>query len=248
MKLYIVRYIKLSYIPVNSLDEATTRITKESRKNPGHDFVEGIMYSLNKGVIMVGSFTPKAEPTKINPVARWYKKSFYKHVQDLSQSAPTVEYIPLRDYYHRHTYGAFWTLEILVPYANMPVMRWLFGWTATSETNWYKLIPAFFRQFSEKNVVLQDFIVPIGKAKMALEFFHKQVEIYPVWLCPSKSFNEPGFFKFDENPDTMQLDIGIYGVPKNLDDYELVKSNKIYEQFCLKNKCWKALISTRTRS
>ncbi|XP_021959342.1 delta(24)-sterol reductase [Folsomia candida] len=76
---------------------------------------------------------------------------------------------------------------------------------------------------------------------MALQFFNEQVEIYPVWLCPSRSFNEPGFFKFDEKPDTMQLDIGIYGIPKNPDDYELVKSNKIYEQFCLQNRCWKAL-------
>lgn len=135
------------------------------------------MKPLNTYVHNLPDTTRQNFKSQINPVARWYKKSFYKHVQDLSQSAPTVEYIPLRDYYHRHTYGAFWTLEILVPYANMPVMRWLFGWTATSETNWYKLIPAFFRQFSEKNVVLQDFIVPIGKAKMALEFFHKQVEV-----------------------------------------------------------------------
>ncbi|XP_021966080.2 delta(24)-sterol reductase [Folsomia candida] len=235
------KFVKLSYLPVNSLDEASQAIRKESLKNPGHDFVEGIMYSLHEGVIMVGSFTSKAEPGKINPVNRWYKKSFYKHVQDLSHSAPSVEYIPLRDYYHRHTYGIFWMTHILVPYIDMPVMRWLFGWTAAGETNWYKLIPPSFRQFSEKIVVVQDFIVPIEITEKALTFFNDQVEIYPVWLCPSKSFNEPGFFKFDEKSDTMQLDIGIYGVPKNLEDYELVKSNKIFEQFCLQNKCWKGL-------
>lgn len=50
---------------MNSLDEASQAIRKESLKNPGHDFVEGIMYSLHEGVIMVGSFTSKAEPGKV---------------------------------------------------------------------------------------------------------------------------------------------------------------------------------------
>ncbi|XP_035708159.1 delta(24)-sterol reductase-like [Folsomia candida] len=174
------KYVKLSYIPVNSLDEATERITKESLKTPGHDFIEGIMYSLDKGVIMVGSLTSKAEPGKVNSVARWYKKSFYKHVESFlscSQSAPKVEYIPLRHYYHRHTYCIFWVTRFCIPYMEVAPLRWMLGWVAPCEMNWYKLIPLFLRRLFEENLLIQDHVVPIEKMKMAMKYLHDKVEL-----------------------------------------------------------------------
>ncbi|OXA55055.1 Delta(24)-sterol reductase, partial [Folsomia candida] len=219
------KYVKLSYIPVNSLDEATERITKESLKTPGHDFIEGIMYSLDKGVIMVGSLTSKAEPGKVNSVARWYKKSFYKHVESFlscSQSAPKVEYIPLRHYYHRHTYCIFWVTRFCIPYMEVAPLRWMLGWVAPCEMNWYKLIPLFLRRLFEENLLIQDHV------------------IYPVWLCPAKTLKEPGFFKFGGDADKMHMDIGLYGMSEK-QDFEPVKTNKALEQFCLRNNCWKGL-------
>ncbi|XP_021966010.2 delta(24)-sterol reductase [Folsomia candida] len=238
------KYVKLSCIPVNSLAEATERITEESLKSPGPDFVEGIMYSLDKGVIMVGSLSSKAEPGKINSVTRWYKKSFYKHVETFlssSQLAPKVEYIPLRDYYHRHTYCIFWIGPQYIPYVNNALFRLIFGWTGPGDNYTYKIMPPYFRRLFEINMVVQDLVVPIDKTKMALQYFHDTVEVYPVWLCPAKSLNEPGFFKVDGDAEVMHMDIGIYGQSGKPDDYEVDKSNKSLEQFCLGNKCWKGM-------
>ncbi|XP_021965625.2 delta(24)-sterol reductase-like [Folsomia candida] len=241
------KYVKISYIPVNSLDEATKRITEESLKTPRPDFVEGIMYSLDKGVIMLGTLTSKSEPGKVNSVAAWYKKSFYKHVQTfltesqtISQPAPNkTEYIPLRDYYHRHSYAKFWIGPTCLPYIDVPVFRYIFGWAAVEDSYTYKLIPRYIRRIFEVNLVLQDFIVPIEKMKMALQFFHDQVEVYPVWLCPVKAINEPGYIKSEGNADKMYMDIGLYGYSGKPDQYEVVKSNKALEQFCLENDCMK---------
>ncbi|OXA39433.1 Delta(24)-sterol reductase [Folsomia candida] len=174
------KYVKLSCIPVNSLAEATERITEESLKSPGPDFVEGIMYSLDKGVIMVGSLSSKAEPGKINSVTRWYKKSFYKHVETFlssSQLAPKVEYIPLRDYYHRHTYCIFWIGPQYIPYVNNALFRLIFGWTGPGDNYTYKIMPPYFRRLFEINMVVQDLVVPIDKTKMALQYFHDTVEV-----------------------------------------------------------------------
>ncbi|XP_035716483.1 delta(24)-sterol reductase-like [Folsomia candida] len=234
------KYVKLSYIPVNSLDEATKRVTEESLKTPGPDFVEGIMYSLDKGVIMVGTLTSKSEPGKVNPVSAGYKKSFYKHVQSfltdnqstnlpISQIAPNTEFIPLRDYYHRHSYATFWTCHTYVPYIDVPLFRYIFGWAQVEDNYAYKIIPRYFRRIFEINLVIQDLIVPIDKMKMALEFFHEEVKVP----------NEPVYFKFDGNADKMYMDIGLYGYSGKPDDYEVVKSNKALEQFCLENDCIK---------
>ncbi|XP_035716516.1 delta(24)-sterol reductase [Folsomia candida] len=238
------KYVKLSYIPVNSLDEATKRITDESLKTPGPDFVEGIMYSLDKGVIMVGALTSKSEPGKVNSVAAWYKKSFYKHVQsfligdqliNLPISQPATKNIPLRDYYHRHSYAGFWAYSAFVPYIDVPLFRYIFGWTTFEDNYTYKIVPRCFRRIFEINLVLQDFIVPIDKMKMALQFFHDQVEVYPVWLCPVKAINEPGCLKFEVDEDKMYMDIGLYGYTGKPDQYEDEKSNKALEKFCLEN-------------
>jgi len=40
----------------------------------------------------------------------------------------SVEYIPLRDYYHRHTKSMFWEMELFLPVGNHPIARVLLGW------------------------------------------------------------------------------------------------------------------------
>lgn len=59
------RYVKLQYQSVSSLDEACRVFEKETRKKDGNQFVEGIMFSLNRGVIMTGNMVNSAEPGKV---------------------------------------------------------------------------------------------------------------------------------------------------------------------------------------
>ena len=44
----------------------------------------------------------------LNVLSRWHKPWFFKHVESkLADGKPSVEYVPLRDYYHRHTHSMF---------------------------------------------------------------------------------------------------------------------------------------------
>ena len=52
-------------------------------------------------------------PFQMNQLGTWYKPWFYKHVETfLHKQGEHIEYIPLRDYYHRHTKSIFWELEV----------------------------------------------------------------------------------------------------------------------------------------
>lgn len=79
---------------------------------------------------MRGSFC--AEPGADGPwnaLGRWYKPWFYRHVRTyLEQGQEGVEYVPVRDYFHRHTRSYFWTMEEIIPFGNHPLFRWLLGW------------------------------------------------------------------------------------------------------------------------
>lgn len=57
-------YVKLRYEPVHSFSRITEEFDKAS-KNAEHEFVEGIMFSENEGVIMTGNLTDYAEIEKV---------------------------------------------------------------------------------------------------------------------------------------------------------------------------------------
>lgn len=61
----VYRFVKLQYQPVHSLDEACRVFQEETEKKENNQFVEGIMFSLNRGVIMTGNMVNSAEPGKV---------------------------------------------------------------------------------------------------------------------------------------------------------------------------------------
>lgn len=130
-------WVKLHYEPVRGLENICERFTEASR-NKGNTFVEGIQYTLDSAVIMTGTLTDHAEPDKVrllimnmcsarfrtllncfflyeqmNRIGLYFKPWFFKHVEGyLKGDRSGVEYIPLRQYYHRHTRSIFWELQV----------------------------------------------------------------------------------------------------------------------------------------
>ena len=45
-------------------------------------------------------------------LSQWYKPWFFKHVESFMKVGSGVEYIPLRDYYHRHSRSIFWEIQV----------------------------------------------------------------------------------------------------------------------------------------
>ena len=52
----------------------------------------------------------------MNDIAKWYKPWFFVHVHDIFKATEVgkkyVEYLPLRDYYHRHSRALFWEIQV----------------------------------------------------------------------------------------------------------------------------------------
>ena len=72
-------------------------------KRTGNEFVECLVYSKHKAVVMTGNFTDSANPGMLNEIGTWHKAWFFKHVENKLESGSTTEFIPIRDYYHRHS-------------------------------------------------------------------------------------------------------------------------------------------------
>ena len=111
--------VELTYQPCHSQDEFI-KAFKNASLEKENDFVEGLVYSHDSAVIMTGKMVPYSSmlshPTRFNPIGLWWKPWFYQHVESYLNAKPDsdrVEYIPLRDYYHRHTRAIFWVSSSL---------------------------------------------------------------------------------------------------------------------------------------
>uniref|UniRef100_A0A8R1DMM1 Delta(24)-sterol reductase n=1 Tax=Caenorhabditis japonica TaxID=281687 RepID=A0A8R1DMM1_CAEJA len=210
-------YVKLEYLKTSTLPEMCTKLTEYSDKSDEKvDFVEALMFNKQKGCIMRGQFSdgPDSEGGVINSISLWYKKWFYTHVEDvIGKRDRTVEYIPLRDYYHRHSKSIFWELRDIVPFGNNVLFRYLMAWMCPPKIAFLKATtPNVLRKLYDRTHVLQDMLIPLDELENCIELFHKEVEIYPLWLCPFYLKSQPGLMKLRNATSKMFVDVGAYGV------------------------------------
>ncbi|KAK9076268.1 hypothetical protein SSX86_004601 [Deinandra increscens subsp. villosa] len=238
----IKEYIKLTYKPVksNTLKDVTKEYINSFVTGFGDDdeddkkiadFVETLIYNPREAVCMTGKFASKEEancdPSKINRIGRWFKPWFYQHAQTALEKGEFFEYIPTREYYHRHTRSYFWEVKLLVPFADQWWFRLVLGWLMPPKISILKATQSeAIRKYYHDMHVLQDLLVPLHKVSDALEWAHHEMEVYPIWLCPHRLYKhphktmvypEPGFEQQCRRGDTeyaqMYTDIGLYNAP-----------------------------------
>ncbi|XP_073958786.1 delta(24)-sterol reductase-like [Choristoneura fumiferana] len=236
------KYVRLEYHPYTSLPELSKRFQEESLKQNPHQFVEALLYNKDQGVVMLGDMVDEiGSDGKYNPIGKWYSEWFFKQVEKhLNARQSIVEYIPLRDYYHRHTKSLFWELQDIISFGNNVIFRYLFGWLMPPEVSLLKLTqPEAVGRLYDRAHVIQDMLVPIQTLERAIQLFHDKFRVYPIWLCPFKVPNNPGQLRVSGDWQ-MFVDIGVYGVPK-APGFETVSATRSVENFVTKEKGFQML-------
>ena len=251
------KYVRIHYQPVNSLDGIVEVFERECRDPDRNDFVEGIIYSRDTAVIMRANMTDElGADGPINAIGRWYKPWFYKHVQGyLREKKEGVEYVPLRDYFHRHTRSYFWAMEEIIPFGNHPLFRWPLGWALPPSIELLKYTEtATTRSLRDQFQVLQDMLMPIRYLKKSIEYFSDHYNLYPLWLSPMAVHDNARHLGFihplrneDGIVDELFVDIGAYGVPRK-QDFDNRSALPLLEQFVLANHGYQALYAKTTLS
>jgi len=251
------KFVRVHYQSVYSLDDMVEDFEEASRKTEENDFVEGLVYSRDSAVIMRGNFTDEiGGDGTYNAIGRWYKPWFYKHVETyLNNRRAGVEYIPLRDYYHRHTRSYFWTMEEIIPFGNHPVFRALLGWALPPRIELLKYTETeTTRKLREKYHVVQDMLMPISYLKQSIQYFDDHFNLYPLWLSPMAIFDNDSHLGFvhplpkkDGTVDKMYVDIGAYGTPLKA-GFDNACALPLLEKFVIDHRGYQALYAKTTLS
>ncbi len=219
-------YVRMRYIPVHTQRQYCEQLYAMSTAADAPDFLEATVYAKDHAVIMAGDFADApADRRRINPLGRWYKPWFFKHVETfLWREGGAEEYIPLRHYLMRHNRSIFWVVQHMISFGNHPVFRWLFGWLMPPRIAFIKFstTPAV-REMTFTKQVFQDIVLPMSAMSRAIDASHRLFEMYPVLLYPCRIYDHgehQGQLRapreLDRVPGTnhgMFFDLGVYGVP-----------------------------------
>lgn len=232
----VKEYMRLTYTPVRGTLKEIAEAYADSLFLPAKvpDFVEGMVYSSSEGVMMTGVYASEQEARRtkgsgriINRVGWWFKPWFYQHAETALERGEFVEYIPTREYYHRHTRSLYWEGKLIIPFGDQLWFRLLLGWLMPPKISLLKITQGeAIRNYYHDRHVIQDVLLPLHRLSDALEFAHRELEVYPVWLCPHRLFKlpvktmvrpEPGFEQHRRKGDTsyaqMFTDVGFYYAP-----------------------------------
>lgn len=218
-------FVRLSYHTVRSFDEAVS--LTEKKVSEGAQFIDGIFFEKDRGVVMVGNFADKNDL----PVSTFSKASdewFYLHADAISKKPSLYEeLIPTRDYLFRYDRGAFWMGTYGFRVLRMPfnrLTRLIFNPFLKTRELYQSLHAANFSQ----RYVIQDIGVPKESAAGLLRYVADVLKIYPIWFVPlrvaTKEKLAASFLKTD-----LVISVGVWG-EANVEYARFVEINRELEK------------------
>ncbi|KAJ4357403.1 uncharacterized protein N0V89_001978 [Didymosphaeria variabile] len=226
-------YVELEYRAIGSVNEAVD-VLQEVEHDPSVDYIDGILYSMDSGVIMVGRLQAAPIPGRIQCFDKASDPWFYLHAEQILKHTkdgekPYKESIPVKSYFFRYDRGVFWGGAIAFNYFVTPFndfTRRLLDPYMYSRT----MIHALHRSGISSQAIIQDLGVPYESAEAFIKWTDEKTGFWPLWLCPVKPppRDECSFSTANVDSEKMLLDIGIWGMgPK--DSRKFIALNREFE-------------------
>lgn len=146
---------------------------------------------------------------------------------------PHKEIVPIESYLFRYDRAVFWSGALAFQYFCFPFnsfTRWLLNpFMRTRVVN-----HALHRSGLASRGIIQDLGIPYNKSEEFISYISKELDFWPLWLCPVRSPQALGRGAFSMGkpdlglPDTM-LDIGVWGMGPD-DPLKFVRLNRDIEQ------------------
>ena len=201
------KYVRLTYLPVHSFDEAVKVLQQSCHQH--YDYIDGIMFGANHGVIIVGELTND----KTHPVVRFSRARdnwYYLHAERIDAgSQPVTELVPLIDYLFRYDRGAFWVGTYAFEIFNVSFNRFT-RWLFNPFFHTRKLYQALQESGASQQHVVQDLALPIATAVDFMNFVDTSLHIYPLWLCPLKT-DDKSPLQSNNLQTPLVINVGVWG-------------------------------------
>ena len=159
------------------------------------DFVDGVVFARNELYLTLGTFTDRAPWTSDYTGTDIY----YRSIPRYAGPGPG-DYLTVHDYLWRWDTDWFWCSGALG--VQHPVVRRLWPRSLKRSDVYRRLVAldrrtdfsrllAYYRGQPPREPVIQDIEVEVGRGAEFLDFFHTEIGMSPVWMCPLRLREEP---------------------------------------------------------
>ncbi|MBI1351920.1 MAG: FAD-binding protein [Actinomycetales bacterium] len=247
-------YVLLRHVRFNTAATMTAALTQiaASREYEGRrvDFLDGTVFAADEQYLTVGTMVDQPPPG-MSPSDYTGMGIYYRSIQQR-----TLDVLTIHDYLWRWDTDWFWCSRAFG--AQKPAVRRFWPKSKLRSDVYWKLVAierrhdlsnrvAARRGRPVREAVVQDIEVPADRLAEFLDFFHAEVGIEPVWVCPLKQ-RDPSvrwpLYEFD--PDVLYVNVGFWStvaLPEGVDPAE-GRVNRRIEEVVTKLDGRKSLYST----
>jgi FAD/FMN-containing dehydrogenase len=194
------------------------------------DFLDGTVFAPGEMYITVGRFTDEAP--KVSDYS--FEHIFYRSIRER-----TVDYLTAGDFIWRWDTDWFWCSKNLG--AQNPLVRRLLGrsrlnsrfYTRVMRWNSRVGLTRFLDRTSglHRESVIQDVDIPIERAHEFLDFFHREIGILPIWVCPIHARRPSGHFSlYPVDPARKLVNFGFWDVVRRREPFPRGHHNRLIER------------------
>ena len=204
-------------------------VTAATREYEGRriDFIDGTVFSATEQYLTLGTMVDEL-PAGLQPSDYTGMGIYYRSIQ-----SRTLDALTIHDYLWRWDTDWFWCSRAFG--AQNSVIRRLWPKSRLRSDVYWKLVAldrrhgfstraARLRGRPAREAVVQDIEVPVDRLTEFLDFFHKEVGIEPIWVCPLKQRDPHAtwpLYEFD--PDVLYVNVGFWStvpLPDGVDPEE----------------------------
>lgn len=212
----VPRYVALRHVPFGSASRASEAISEivSSRSWEGEpvDYLDGTAFSANEVYLTLGRYSDEAAGATSDYSGQ---QIYYRSIQQRSTDVLTVSDFLWRwdtDWFWcSRTFGAQnWFLRRLWPKSRL---RSDVYWQISALDRRYGLAARFdrARRRPPREPVVQDVEVPLDRLAEFLDFFHREIGIAPVWICPlQQRAGKASWPLYELDPDTTYVNLGFW--------------------------------------
>jgi FAD/FMN-containing dehydrogenase len=206
-------YVRLRHVRFGSAAECADAISEicRSRQFEGRqvDFVDGTVFGATELYLTLGSYVTEA-PT---PSDYTGQSIYYRSIQQRQ-----ADHLRIADYLWRWDTDWFWCSRALG--VQNPLVRRLWP-RRYRRSDVYRRIVAWDRRYRlsdrigavsghANEPVIQDVEIPVDRLAEFLEFFHREIGITPIWLCPVQLRDSQGWPLYPMDPGTLYVNVGFW--------------------------------------
>jgi FAD/FMN-containing dehydrogenase len=192
------------------------------------DFVDGTVFSPQKMFITLGRFAETAPYTSDYT----YKNIYYRSIAEKRE-----DYLSIADYLWRWDTDWFWCSKNV--FAQNPLIRRIYGRerlgsrTYTRIMRWNsrvgltRRIEGLLGLHSES--VIQDVDIPLARAAEFLEFYAREIGLWPQWVCPIGFGGEAKFSLYPMRHD-WYVNFGFWDVKRTREAHPAGHFNRLIER------------------